>query len=157
MFRYITDDTNVGQSNSQQNGAKSNGDNLTGFNTPSSLHGKDRNDAFASDFRSRVGGLGPQIDAIVRRVLDGRVIRPAEVDGNGNLLSYKDAKDMNDDGGGNVNGHDDDEFSLDNTSRQLSMAALEAEELALLGLSPVRGLLLYGPPGCGKVDSVYLL
>ena len=160
MFRYITDDKNVGQSIIQKNGAKSNGETTSGFNAPSSLHGKDRNDVLMKAFRSRVGGLGPQIDAIVRRVLDGRVIRPAEVDGNGNLLSYKDAKDMlgaNDDGGGNVNGHEDDEFSLDNISRQLSMAALEAEELALLGLSPVRGLLLYGPPGCGKVDSVYLL
>ena len=27
---------------------------------------------------------------------------------------------------------------------------LEAAELAALGLSPVRGVLLYGPPGCGK-------
>ena len=36
------------------------------------------------------------------------------------------------------------------TQAQLSMAAIEAEELELLGLAPVRGLLLYGPPGCGK-------
>jgi vesicle-fusing ATPase len=92
--------------------------------SPSSLSGKDRNNAFRSDFTSSVGGLQPQIDAIVRRVLDGRVIRPAE------------------DGGPDSTG--------DETSQKLTVAALEAEELAILGLSPVRGLLLYGPPGCGK-------
>ena len=109
--------------------------------SPTSLQGKDRNDAFASDFRSRVGGLSTQIDCIVRRVLDGRVMRPAEVDDNGNLLTYKEAKES----------ASMEEFSsLDDTSRQLSLAALEAKELALLGLNPVKGLLLYGPPGCGK-------
>ena len=35
-------------------------------------------------------------------------------------------------------------------SHVTSSTALEAEELEMLGLSPVRGLLLYGPPGCGK-------
>jgi len=109
--------------------------------SPSSLQGKNRNDAFASDFRSRVGGLSMQIDCIVRRVLDGRVMRPAEVDDNGNLLTYKEAKES---------ASMEDFSSLDDTSRQLSLAALEAEELALLGLNPVKGLLLYGPPGCGK-------
>jgi vesicle-fusing ATPase len=91
---------------------------------PAALSGKARNEAFQSDFRSAVGGLQPQIEAIVRRVLDGRVIRPAEV------------VDL--------------EMTSDETTRALALAAMEAEELSLLGLSPVRGLLLYGPPGCGK-------
>jgi hypothetical protein len=93
---------------------------VTGY-TPISQSGKDRNDAFESDFKSSVGGLGAQIDAIVRRVLDGRVIRPAQEDS-----------------------------SNDETMTALSTAAMEAEELAILGLTPVRGLLLYGPPGTGK-------
>ncbi|KAL7434255.1 hypothetical protein ACHAXM_003966 [Skeletonema potamos] len=113
----------------------------TNFVGAISLSGNDRNEAFSSGFQRRVGGLGKQIDAIVRRVLDGRVIRPAEVDGNGNLLSYKEAKEQT---------KGDELGYLDNTSKQLSLAALEAEELSLLGLTPVRGLLLYGPPGCGK-------
>jgi vesicle-fusing ATPase len=99
------------------------GEGLNGY-SPSSLSGKERNEAFRSEFRSSVGGLQPQIESIVRRVLDGRVIRPAEDQSQG------------DDG--------------DKTTNELSTAALEAEELSLLGLSPVRGLLLYGPPGCGK-------
>jgi len=96
-----------------------------GGSTPISLSGKERNEAFASDFTLTVGGLSSQIDAIVRRVLDGRVLRPADEDDN-----------VGDEG--------------DSTSAQLSLASIEAEELALLGLTPVRGLLLYGPPGCGK-------
>ena len=111
--------------------------------TPMSLQGQDRNEAFASDFRRTVGGLGPQIDSIVRRVLDGRVIRPAEVDGRGNMMSYKEAREA-------FGNEGPDSSSLDGASRQLSLASLEAEELELLGLTPVRGLLLYGPPGCGK-------
>jgi vesicle-fusing ATPase len=93
---------------------------------PSALSGKARNDAFKSDFVSTVGGLQPQIDSIVRRVLDGRIIRPAEV-------VDKLARDGDDE-----------------TTIALATASSDAEELALLGLTPVRGLLLYGPPGCGK-------
>lgn len=105
--------------------------NTPGF-SPSSLSGKERNEAFRSDFQSTVGGLQPQIESIVRRVLDGRVIRPAQ-----------DGAPLDVDGVAATNGSDD-------TATELSTAALEAEELSLLGLSPVRGLLLYGPPGCGK-------
>jgi vesicle-fusing ATPase len=97
---------------------------VTGY-TPISQSGKDRNDAFESDFKTSVGGLQPQIDAIVRRVLDGRVLRPVQEDS-------------------------DNTVSKDETTSALSMAAMEAEELAVLGLTPVRGLLLYGPPGTGK-------
>lgn len=89
--------------------------------TPMSLSGKDRNVAFANDFRSSVGGLGDEVAMIIRRVLDGRVLKPADED---------DA--VGDEG--------------DSTTAELSVASMEAEELAALGLSPVRGLLLYGPP-----------
>lgn len=89
--------------------------------TPISQSGKDRNDAFESDFKNAVGGLQPQIDAIVRRVLDGRVLRPAQ--------------------------EDDGVADEDDLTTSLKKAAMEAEELAVLGLTPVRGLLLYGPPG----------
>lgn len=63
-----------------------------------------------TEFQSSLGGLQPQIDTIVRRVLDGRVLLRSN--------------------------------STTNT--------VEAQALACLGLVPVRGLLLYGPPGCGK-------
>lgn len=93
----------------------------------SALSGKSRNEAFKSDFQSCVGGLQAQIDAIVRRVLDGRVIRPADV------VDAEKSGEIDDD-----------------TSNALATASADAAELALLGLTPVRGLLLYGPPGCGK-------
>ncbi len=98
-------------------------DELSGY-TPISQAGKDRNDAFQADFKEDVGGLQPQIDAIVRRVLDGRVIRPVS--------------------------EDDGLLEQDETTTALNVATLEAKELAILGLTPVRGLLLYGPPGTGK-------
>ena len=69
--------------------------------------------------------MSDEINQIVRRVLDGRVLRPADEDDS-----------VGDEG--------------DSTNAELSAASMEAEELAALGLSPVRGLLLYGPPGCGK-------
>ena len=99
-------------------------DSFLGSYTPISQSGKGRNDAFQVDFTSQVGGLQKQIDAIVRRVLDGRVIRPASEGDNG--------------------------VAVDDTSMALAAAALESEELAALGLTPVRGLLLYGQPGTGK-------
>lgn len=131
MFRFVQSDE------ANQNDA--NTTNIPITSGASTLQGKDRNDAFVSDFKDRVGGLGPQIDAIVRRVLDGRVIRPAEVDAQGNLLSFQEAKSLSAEDG----------FDFDDSSKSLSMAALEAQELEILGLTPVRGLLLYGPPGNG--------
>ena len=134
MFNFVDDNESIEMKKSNEANPNSAG--------AISLSGQDRNEAFTSGFQQRVGGLGEQIDAIVRRVLDGRVIRPAEMDENGNLLSYKEAREQNNEG--------DELGYLDNTSKQLSLAALEAEELSLLGLTPVKGLLLYGPPGCGK-------
>jgi vesicle-fusing ATPase len=81
--------------------------------------GEQRNVALRSHFQSRVGGLQSSIDAIVRRVLDGRSIY---------------AQSIHSDGG----------------SDAIKKAQSEAQELALLGITPVRGLLLYGRPGVGK-------
>lgn len=75
-----------------------------------SLSGKDRNDSLESSFSSSLGGLKPQIQTVIRRVLDGRIVQS------------------------------DSDSTLSN---------LEASTLASLGLVPVRGLLFYGPPGCG--------
>jgi vesicle-fusing ATPase len=84
-----------------------------------SLKGKERKDAIAAHFQSSVGGLQPQIDSIVRRVLDGRSIYSTHAE--------------------------------DGTSRTaINRSRLEAKDLLLLGLQPVRGLLLYGRPGVGK-------
>jgi vesicle-fusing ATPase len=74
-------------------------------------------EALESSFQSKLGGLSSQVEAIVRRVLDGRVIRPVS-DENGD--------------------------TIDATRKREAQAMLE------LGLQPVKGLLLYGPPGCGK-------
>jgi vesicle-fusing ATPase len=93
------------------------------------LDGASRNDAFVHDFSETVGGLRPQIDAIVRRVLDGRMIRPVDELGN-----------SNDKGSDDVSTLPSNDPTLD----------LDAEELSALGLTPVRGLLLHGPPGTGK-------
>ena len=52
---------------------------LMGYACPISQSGKDRNDAFESDFKMAIiSGLQPQIDAIIRRVLDGRVLQPVQ-------------------------------------------------------------------------------
>jgi hypothetical protein len=137
LFAYSD---NIDDGNSDGTGTGNGNDNevLSG-NSAMNLGGKMRNEAFTNDFQRKVGGLDDQIEVIVRRVLDGRVIRPVEED-----------SETNNDGNGNNNdgndGNDDDDV-IGMTDGQLSQAALEADELALLGLTPVRGLLLYGPPG----------
>lgn len=80
--------------------------------------GKEYVNYLESSFTVSVGGLQTQIDNIIRRVLDGRVLSSTT----------------------NSGGNDD----IDIVRKQ------EMEALLDLGLQPVRGLLLYGPPGCGK-------
>jgi vesicle-fusing ATPase len=73
-------------------------------------------DGLETTFTTVVGGLRKQIDAIIRRVLDSRVVIPPGAD----------------------------------PSVYGPMRAREMKEMLNLGLQPVRGLLLHGPPGCGK-------
>ena len=84
-----------------------------------SLSGDARNIYIEESFTKRVGGLQTEIQSIVRRVLDGRVFRA-----------------FNDDG------ELDDQVGLQSWK--------EAKELEALGLTSVKGLLLYGKPGTGK-------
>ena len=70
-------------------------------------------------FCTSTGGLRRQIDEIVRRVLDGRVVQPA-----------------------------DDTQSSPSTEMD-RIRREEMQGLLELGLHPPKGLLLYGPPGCG--------
>jgi vesicle-fusing ATPase len=65
-----------------------------------------------STFTTVLGGLGNEIESIVRRVLDGR--------------------------------------SITQKSGSASARVKEMQAMLDLGLQPVKGLLLYGPPGCGK-------
>jgi len=94
---------------------KDSNDDLERFDPLLQLSGKERNDLMRDTFSQSVGGLKPQVDAIVRRVLDGRVYR-----------------------------------SLDNDEIIGTQSLSDAKELESLGLTSVRGLLLYGEPGCGK-------
>ena len=84
-----------------------------------SLSGDARNNFIEESFTKRVGGLQTQIQSIVRRVLDGRVFRAF-----------------------NEDGELDDQVGLQSWK--------EAKELEALGLTSVKGLLLYGKPGTGK-------
>ncbi|CAB9515427.1 AAA ATPase forming ring-shaped complexes [Seminavis robusta] len=84
-----------------------------------------------SSISASVGGLRPQIDSIIRRVLDGRA-----------LVAAADADATTASGATTINPPQS--AGADSVRRR------EMEALLGLGLSPVRGLLLYGPPGTGK-------
>jgi hypothetical protein len=73
-----------------------------------------------TNFCASIGGLQPQINEIVRRVLDGRVIRPVSDASKTEVVSVS--------------------CELDRIRCQ------EMEGLLELGLHPVKGVLLYGPP-----------
>ncbi|KAL3765258.1 hypothetical protein ACHAWO_001199 [Cyclotella atomus] len=62
-------------------------------NTSESIAAFQSTDVLSSHFRSAVGGLQPQIDAIIRRVLDGRSIY-SNLDSNGNSLQMLEAVEL---------------------------------------------------------------
>mmetsp|Transcript_2507 Transcript_2507/g.2554 ORF Transcript_2507/g.2554 Transcript_2507/m.2554 type:complete len:505 (-) Transcript_2507:216-1730(-) len=127
MFHFATSDSSDEKLNKSNNSTANEKGQLDSgeieANALMSMSGKSRNDYFETSFASSVGGLQKEIQSIVRRVLDGRVIRPYNPEENEN-----------------------DNFGLEH----VAASTIEAEELASLGLAPVKGLLLYGPPGCGK-------
>ena len=103
-------------------------------------------------------GLVRQIEFIVLRVLDGRVIRPAEEINAARerrmrrkrkrrrqscSLSSSSLEEKED------TTHDDDTV-YDDDDNDEEDNDVEADELRMLGLTSVPGLLLYGSPGCGK-------
>mmetsp|Transcript_17841 Transcript_17841/g.25220 ORF Transcript_17841/g.25220 Transcript_17841/m.25220 type:complete len:750 (-) Transcript_17841:211-2460(-) len=94
-------------------------------------YGYERNELLEASLTTTVGGLQTQVESIIRRVLDGRIIRPF---------------DNQNDNGDILPNHNEEST----TTLGMMKSTLEAKELAALGLNPVKGLLLYGPPGCGK-------
>lgn len=90
----------------------SNASNLESLESEVERSGSAQQDRLESRFTSVLGGLTAEIEAIIRRVLDGRAM-----------------------------------------AQSMELAEHRVEEMKMmlgLGLHPVRGLLLYGPPGCGK-------
>jgi len=80
-------------------------------------------DNIEKTFSTVLGGLQPEIQSIIRRVLDGRRRGVDSSGAAGNLLDGAAAS---------------------------SSSSSELQTMLEFGLSPVRGLLLYGKPGCGK-------
>jgi vesicle-fusing ATPase len=99
-------------------------ENAKKFKEVSSTNGNFNACSLETNFCASIGGLQPKIHEIIRRVLDGRVIQPVSDESNAGVGSIS--------------------CELDRIRRQ------EMEGLLELGLRPVKGVLLYGPPGCGK-------
>jgi vesicle-fusing ATPase len=108
MFEFVPDQNVVSIERKMDNESNSVNMDFQGLNHVQELE---------SSFQSKLGGLSSQVEAIVRRVLDGRIIRPV---------------------------------GDENDSPIAESRALDAQAMLELGLQPVKGLLLYGPPGCGK-------